>query len=147
MLLSAFLVGAHGLTGRHDAAAATSTTSVAPPVTVPAGPMVVEVVMDEFSYRPRRVQVPAGVPVVLEVVNVGKVDHEIVIGDEHVQDEAEAAMADGGHAHDGDVPALDLRPGERGTIEATFQEPGTLLLGCHVPGHWAAGMKGFLDVG
>lgn len=108
--------------------------------------MVVEVVMDECSYRPRRVQVPAGVPVVLEVVNVGKVDHEIVIGDQHVQDEAEEAMAGGGHSHDGDVPSLYLGPGERGTLEVTFEQPGTLLLGCHIPGHWDAGMQGFLDV-
>lgn len=53
----------------------------------------------------------------------------------------------GAHSHDGaEAPSLYLRPGEHGTIEATFDTPGTFLIGCHVPGQWAAGMKAFLDV-
>lgn len=159
------LLGVHGFTGMHDAsasealeaepvpdddAAAVAPTTTTSTTAIPDGPFVVEVVMDEFSYAPRRVEVPAGRPVVFEVVNVGAVDHELVIGDEHAQDEAEREMASGevaaGHSHEGRVPSLYLEPGERGTLEATFDEPGTLLLGCHVPGHWAAGMKGFLDI-
>lgn len=177
ILVSAGLIGVHGFTGMHEAAAvepaaspaastgpaegATGGASAATPTTAspttiqPAGPVTVQVTMDEFLYRPRRIQVPVGVPVTFEVVNDGQVDHELVIGDEHVQEEAEKAMAasgghgddhGGGHAHQGDVPTLYLEPGETGTIEATFDEPGTLLVGCHVPGHWAAGMKGFLDI-
>lgn len=173
LVLSAALIGVHGFTGMHDAVAAEPATSAPPepetdvssaststettPTTTaqPASPATVQVTMDEFLYRPRRIQVPAGVPITFEVANDGLVDHELVIGDVHVQEEAEEAMAasgghgdghGGGHAHDGDVPTLYLEPGETGTIEATFDEPGTLLIGCHVPGHWAAGMKGFLDI-
>lgn len=98
-VLGLALVGIHGFSGMHAAAEAApavtvetaapaAPTTVPPQVTatVPAEPLVVEVVMDEFSYRPRRVQVPAGQPVLFDVVNVGKVDHELLIGDEHVQE-------------------------------------------------------------
>ena len=120
----------------------------------PSAPVVVEVELVEFAFAPRSVTVPAGRPVVLRVANTGAVDHELVIGDAHVQEEAEKAMASaaghaghgGGHGHQGDVPSILLGPGESGEVAATFTEPGRLLLGCHVPGHWAAGMRGTLTV-
>ena len=61
--------------------------------------------------------------------------------DDHDADEAEdgAHGSDGGH--DAGIPSLSLEPGETGEIVMTFDAGGTTIIGCHVPGHWAAGMR------
>lgn len=128
----------------------TSTTAPKPP-----DPNAIEVKMGEFFFSPGGLSVLVGVPVTFLVTNPGVVDHELVIGDAHAQDEAEAAMRSAsGHTghnttgHHGDaVPSVYLRPGESGELTVTFFKKGELLIGCHVPGHWAAGMRGTLAVG
>ena len=42
--------------------------------------------------------------------------------------------------------ALTVPPGQTRRLTWTFDEPGTVLYGCHVLGHWAAGMKGTIVV-
>ena len=37
--------------------------------------------------------------------------------------------------------AIVLQPGESGELSYTFDLPGTYQIGCHQPGHYAAGMK------
>jgi uncharacterized cupredoxin-like copper-binding protein len=57
--------------------------------------------------------------------------------------DAEAGDADGGHDESGGPPSVSLEPGETGEILMTFDgawSAGTII-GCHVPGHWAAGMR------
>ncbi len=44
------------------------------------------------------------------------------------------------------VYAVDVPPGQTVTLVYTFDQPGTLLYGCHVPGHYAAGMRGTITV-
>ena len=34
-----------------------------------------------------------------------------------------------------------MTPGRTGKLTYTFDEPGDLSIGCHVPNHWKAGMK------
>lgn len=38
------------------------------------------------------------------------------------------------------------QPGETQEVTVTFDRAGTILYGCHVPGHYAAGMVGTLDL-
>ena len=153
-------VAARAPTMAQEAMGATLFRNVDPvpiPGAVPdtSDPDVIEIEMGEFFFAPGEVSVPVGVPVTFSVVNPGVVDHELVIGDGTAQDEAEAAMRSGsGHAahgaaghHGEDVPSIYLRPGESGELTVTFSKKGDLLIGCHVPGHWAAGMRGTLQVG
>ena len=136
-----------------EATTTSTTTSTTAPK--PSAPDAIEVKMGEFFFAPRGLSVPVGVPVTFLVTNPGVIDHELVIGDAHAQDEAEAAMRSmSGHAghgtsgHHGDaVPSIYLRPGESGELTVTFSKKGELLIGCHVPGHWVAGMRGTLSVG
>lgn len=117
-----------------------------------AAPTVIEVSMTELAFAPARIEVPRGVPVQLRVTNDATVAHELLIGDEEAQRAAEeemragdmAGMHDHGHGHD--VPYVYLEPGETGVVEHTFDDAGELLIGCHVAGHWAAGMRGTLEV-
>ena len=119
----------------------------------------VRVVMnDRFRYRPDAIMVRAGRRVTFAVTNAGKLPHEFILGDRTTQLDHErqmqAAAASGGHAHDhgpGDHAAagggaIAVPPGETKRLTWTFDEPGIILYGCHVLGHWAAGMKGTIVV-
>ena len=55
----------------------------------------------------------------------------------------EMAEAGSGHHHD---DALRLEAGETGRMTLTFDESGPLLIGCHEPGHYKAGMVGSITV-
>ena len=63
-----------------------------------------------------------------------------------VQDDAELAMqaitADDDHAHAHEVPSIILEPGGTGQLVVSFDEPAKLIIGCHIAGHWDAGMHG-----
>ncbi len=76
-------------------------------------------------------------------VNVGKIAHDEVIGDEEPQLEhgVEMAEMDGASEHSDEEPALVPQPNESGELSYTFSEPGAYQIGCHQPGHYEAGMK------
>jgi uncharacterized cupredoxin-like copper-binding protein len=97
---------------------------------------------DDMRYEPGRFDVSAGETVTFDVTNSGEVRHEFFIGtlDDHRAHADE--MREGGHSDDvHDNPsALGLEPGENGSLSYTFPEGGELLVGCHEPGHYEAGM-------
>ncbi len=41
---------------------------------------------------------------------------------------------------------VSVEPGASGEITFTFNKAGTLLMGCHEPGHYAAGMVGTINI-
>ena len=45
-----------------------------------------------------------------------------------------------------DSDATVVQPGQTGPMTHTFTESGTVLIGCHEPGHWEAGMKATIKV-
>jgi uncharacterized cupredoxin-like copper-binding protein len=120
----------------------------------------VRVVMnDRFRYRPDAIMVRAGRRVTFSVTNVGHLPHEFVLGDRATQLDHERRMqaaATGGHLHDHgtgtgghaghDGGGLTVPPGQTRRLTRTFDEPGIVLYGCHVLGHWAAGMRGTIVV-
>jgi uncharacterized cupredoxin-like copper-binding protein len=106
---------------------------------------------DEMRFLPDALTVQAGETIIFEVTNVGVISHEFIIGDVHIQEEHAKMMKTGGHH--GDMPhsdsstyVLTIAPGETATLTYAFDQPGTLFYGCHVPGHYAAGMKGTINV-
>ncbi|MGH2533434.1 MAG: heavy metal translocating P-type ATPase [Thermomicrobiales bacterium] len=103
---------------------------------------------DQFRFDPAEITVEEGETIAFVLTNTGQLPHELVIGDEEVQAEHEAEMADV-HGMDeiGDNPyAVEVHAGDTATLVYTFDEPGTLLIGCHVPGHYDAGMRGTITV-
>ncbi len=42
--------------------------------------------------------------------------------------------------------AVEVPAGGSARLVYTFDQPGTLDYGCHVPGHYAAGMRGTITV-
>ncbi|HEX2192876.1 MAG TPA: plastocyanin/azurin family copper-binding protein [Acidimicrobiales bacterium] len=89
------------------------------------------------------VQVPVGTTVRFVVRNADPIAHELIVGDEEVQDRHEK----GTEAHHGER-AGEVSVPAGGTAETTyrFDRRGTVLFGCHLPGHWAYGMRGTIEV-
>jgi uncharacterized cupredoxin-like copper-binding protein len=113
----------------------------------------VRVVMnDRFRYRPEAIMVQAGRRVTFSVTNAGRLPHEFTLGDRATQLDHERQMRlappAGGHVHSHGPTggSITVPPGETRRLTWTFDEPGMVLYGCHVLGHWAAGMKGTIVV-
>ena len=103
--------------------------------------VVLDVEWSRFSEQ--AVTVRRGVPVTFVVRNADPIDHELIVGDAELQRRHER----------GTEPAHGDRPGEvtapaGATAETTmtFDRPGTLLFACHLPGHYAYGMRGTVHV-
>lgn len=123
-------------------------------------PRTVEVDMVDNAFEPAEVEVAAGETVRFVFSNNGAVVHDAVIGDEAAQDDHEAEMraaeeTDGemdemGHGSTSgegdDEAAITVEPGQQGEITHTFGSGDDLLVGCHEPGHYAAGMKIVVDI-
>lgn len=101
---------------------------------------------DTLTIEPATIRVPAGVPVTFVVTNAGRVDHEFFLGDEAAQAEHEREMQSmGGMTHD-EPMGIAVAPGVTKELTVTFPAAGTILAGCHVAGHYAAGMKATVEI-
>jgi uncharacterized cupredoxin-like copper-binding protein len=131
-------------------ATSSPTASPTPPATSTTPPAVSSgsipiLATDAMRFEPGSLRVRAGEPITFVVTNSGVIRHEFVVGDEAEQAEHAAEMAHGSAGH-GHGNALSLAPGETGTLVMQFDVPGRLLIGCHEPGHYAAGMVGEIEV-
>lgn len=112
----------------------------------------VNIEMRDIAYSPDSLAVEAGETVRFVFTNVGAISHDAFIGNDAAQEEHEQSMSDssdggmsGGHDMATD-DALTVAPGETGEITYTFDEGGEIVIGCHQPGHFAAGMRIAVDV-
>ncbi len=102
----------------------------------------VEIAMTDIAFTPAAVTVARGETVTFRFTNNGKLKHDAFLGDAAAQAEHEKEMgAGGGHGGHGGDDAITVDPGKTGTLTHTFEEAGTTEIGCHEPGHYAAGMK------
>lgn len=101
------------------------------------GPRTVHVRIHYSRFEVGPMSFSPGETVTFVVENTDPIDHEFLIGDEGVQ-----------LAHERGTESFHPpRPGEM-TVPAgttarttyTFSTPGELILGCHLPGHYAYGM-------
>jgi uncharacterized cupredoxin-like copper-binding protein len=124
--------------GSHDSAKNMGMSSS----TAAAGGRTIDVEMRDIAYSPSTVAVPAGQPVTFVFHNMGQTEHEAFLGDAAAQADHEQKMASGGMggmAGAGDE--VKVEPGQTASLSHTFKPGETLLIGCHEPGHYAAGMK------
>ena len=139
------IVAACSGTGTTAAPTAASSPSAAAPSPSPGSVRLEVELNDSFMIEPSSMTVPAGVPVTFVVTNSGAIEHEFYLGDEAAQAEHDEEMLAGGMRHD-EPEGIGLDPGETKELTFTFAAPGNSLAGCHVPGHYAAGMKASITV-
>lgn len=113
----------------------------------------IDMVMTDNRFSPARVEVAPGETVTFAFRNDGSVTHDAVVGDEAAQAEHEEEMRaaesesngmDGmghGDAAEGDEAAITVEAGDTGELTHTFEAGDEVLIGCHEPGHYDAGMK------
>lgn len=112
----------------------------------PAAATRVEVALtDALKIELASSSVPLGVPVTFVIKNTGTGEHEFYLGDEAAQSAHEQEMVDSGMAH-GETDGVSVPPGETKELTYTFTKGGETLAGCHVAGHYAAGMKAAITV-
>ena len=101
---------------------------------------------DALTFEPADITVAAGETVTFRLTNDGAVAHDFTLGDQATQDEHETEMSEmGGMAHD-EPNVATIPAGETVEVTWTFGDEGTVLIGCHQPGHYAAGMTGRITV-
>lgn len=112
-----------------------------------AGPSerTVELIVHHSRFSLDELRVRPGETVRFILRNTDPIPHELIVGDQAVQDVHEA----GTESHHGDRPGeVSVAPGATAVTTYRFgPDGGRLLFGCHLPGHWAYGMKGTILVG
>lgn len=105
---------------------------------------VVNIEIHHSRFSPATVSLGSRQTVRFVVHNTDPIDHEFIVGDQATQDRHEHGTED---HHDGSVPGEISVPAGT-TVATTYRvdRPGQLLYGCHLPGHWAYGMRGVIRV-
>ena len=104
----------------------------------------IEITMRDSVFEPKKVTVKRGEEVTFRFVNRGSLEHEAFIGEASEQKAHERAMGEDGEMsghHMDDDTSVSVKPGKSATLTHTFTERGQTLIGCHVPGHYAGGMR------
>ena len=102
---------------------------------------------DDFTIKPAEITIAVGETVTFKVTNEGKLTHDFTLGRADLQDEHDLEMAEmNGMAMADEPNAFMLESGETKELTWHFTEAGEVLIGCHVPGHYAAGMKAEISV-
>lgn len=105
----------------------------------------VHITIHHSAFDPDELDVAPGETVRFVVENTDPIDHEFLVGNEQVQ----AVHELGTEAHHAprpgemSVPALTTRA-------TTYTFPtgnGSTIFGCHLPGHYAYGMRGAIRIG
>lgn len=127
------------------ASAATSPGATASPA-ASASTRIEVALTDSMAIELDMMTVPAGVPVTFVVSNTGSADHEFYLGDESAQlAHEDEMMSNGGMLHD-EPEGISVAPGQTKEMTYTFTKAGMTLAGCHVAGHYAAGMMAQMTV-
>jgi uncharacterized cupredoxin-like copper-binding protein len=108
------------------------------------GTRTVVVTMHHSKFQPAAITVAPGTEVRFVLRNTDPIDHEFIIGGPAVHDLHERGTQ---RVHDGPgevtVPAGEERAT---TVSFNLHAPGRLQYACHLPGHYAYGMRGVVTV-
>jgi uncharacterized cupredoxin-like copper-binding protein len=113
------------------------------PASASEGPRTVEITIHYSHFDPSSFTFAPGTTVRFVVHNTDPIDHEFTLGDVRIQEIHEL----GTERHHPPKPGeMSVPAGTTRVTTYTFGGPGTLLFGCHLPGHYAYGMRGTVSV-
>lgn len=98
---------------------------------------------DDLRYNPDAFTVRAGETIRFAITNPTAIEHEFLLVDEAVQNLHAGTMA-AGMTHDGH--SISIPAGQTRELIFTFRVPDQLQIGCHVAGHYKAGMRANVNV-
>jgi uncharacterized cupredoxin-like copper-binding protein len=109
------------------------------------GSRTVRITIHFSTFDPGEVHVEPGETVRFVVQNTDPIDHEFILGDRSVQ----LVHERGTEAHHPPRPGeISVPAGHTvSTIYPFPDAPGELIFGCHLPGHYAYGMRGAVTIG
>lgn len=102
--------------------------------------------LDSMKYEPSSLTVGRGETVRLIVTNTGHLIHEATIGANEEQNIHNQEMKADPHMHHDSPNSVTVAPGETRELIWRFDQPGRFEIGCHIPGHYEAGMKAEVSV-
>lgn len=143
ILRTALLLAAVGLLSACSPAAPRTGTS--------ASPRTIELTMtDQMTFEPARLDVRRGEVVRFVVRNVSNEAHEAYIGTEEEQ-QLHATVHSGLGVGDQATTThmgygVHIPPFGNGELVVTFDQVYAYVIGCHYPGHYAAGMRAVIEV-
>jgi uncharacterized cupredoxin-like copper-binding protein len=109
----------------------------------PSPPRTIVLDIGYSKFSPSSIRVRQGESVRFLIHNRDPIPHELIVGDQATQDRHEH----GTEPHHGERPGeVSVAAGASAETTVTFGSRGRLLFGCHLPGHWAYGMKGTIRV-
>ena len=113
------------------------------PASAETGIRTVNITIHYSHFQPDRVVVAPGETVRFVVRNTDPIDHEFILGDRYIQHIFETGT-ETVHSMPG---ATSVPAGTTGTTVFTFPDLATpVIFGCHLPGHFAYGMRGLVIV-
>lgn len=101
----------------------------------------IDISLSRFS--PDVIEVRRGTTVRFVVTNSDPIEHEFIAGDADLH----ARHENGTEPSHGDRPGeVTIGIGATASTRLTFAEVGDVVFACHLPGHFAYGMKGIIRV-
>lgn len=101
---------------------------------------------DSMRFIPSYLEVRQGETIRFVIHNTGKVRHEFSLGSHAALMEHQAMMMQNPAMVHQEAGKVTLDPGARGEVLWHFSGAGTVEFACQMPGHWAAGMHGDVEV-
>jgi uncharacterized cupredoxin-like copper-binding protein len=136
---TAFANGSHA--GGHDDA-----STIGAPGNAANATRTVDVMTDAMRFNPASVSVRQGETVRFRVKNSGQLKHEFVLGTEKELKEHYEVMKKYPEMEHADDNMVTVAPGEAGEVVWQFTKAGKVDFACLQPGHYDAGMKGWVAV-
>lgn len=131
-----------GVAGAGYGVVALAAGDSAPPALGP-GDVTVQVDVEHSLFSPASLRVVEGTRVRFVVVNGDPINHELIVGPPEVH----ARHAAGTEAEHPSIPGeVSVGPGATAVTTFRFDEPGTVEVACHLPGHFEYGMRGEVEV-
>ncbi len=142
--LTAACGGAEHAPGHDDSAAGGEAAAVlGSPASAESADRRIKVeTLDELAFDPPEIEVAGGETVTFVVTNTGQTAHEFVLGNQAYQEQHAKEMNHGEHGSG----VVEVEPGETKELTWSFDEQGSLLAGCHEPGHYEGGMVASIEV-
>lgn len=123
--------------------AVAATRDAPPAAALGPGPVTVVVDVEHSRFMPAELRVVEGTEVRFVLRNADPINHELIVGPEDVHARHRHGTEREHEPRDGE---LSVGPDEQGVTSFVFDEPGVVEMACHLPGHYAFGMHGDIEI-